>query len=488
MPVGDGDVDEADRFLVGGAGGAGDAGDADTDCSAGALTDAVGESLGDFSRNGSALLDEFGWNAGHFDFEFVGVNDDSAEEGAGGSGYRCDALGDEAAGAAFSDSERSLAQAKVIENDLLEGVALRGVEAVIKGLFEALGEIVDALLRGGNVGLGTNESDLQVAGVGQERSLDVGVGGVKRCEGFCRPATRESSQPSACAWRLRGGNDFAQARQNFTFEGYRKLIALLPGPPHECKPLFDAEVLPRLREVVPPRAIATRTLKAAMIPESQADKILAPLYSTYTDVETTLLAHAGDLQITLICSKANISAAQERVDDLAERLEEALDDCLYSSQGDTLEQIVLYYLGLRQATLAVAESCTGGLIAERITSVPGASRAFLGGVVVYSDKLKIEMAGVPAELIKQRGAVSAEVAQALADGIRERTGATIGVGVTGIAGPTGATDKKPVGLVYIAVTDGQTTDAVERTFRGDRNRVREWASTQALDMLRKRLM
>ena len=160
------------------------------------------------------------------------------------------------------------------------------------------------------------------------------------------------------------------------FEGYRKLIALLPGPPHECQPLFDAECLPRLREVVPPRSIAVRTLKAAMIPESQADKLLAPIYTTYTDVETTLLAHTGDLQITLICSKANAEAAQARVDELAERLEEALEDWLYSSQGDSLEQIVLYYLGLRQATLAVAESCTGGLIAQRITSVPGASRSF----------------------------------------------------------------------------------------------------------------
>ncbi len=274
---------------------------------------------------------------------------------------------------------------------------------------------------------------------------------------------------------------------DITFEGYRKLIALIPGPPHECQPLFDAECLPRLREIVPPRSIAVRTLKAAMIPESQADKLLAPIYGTYPDVETTLLAHTGDLQITLICSKPSVEAAQKRVDELAERLEEALEDWIYSSQGDTLEQIVLYYLGLRQATLAVAESCTGGLIAQRITSVPGASRAFVGGVVVYSDEVKTSFAGVPAELITKHGAVSAEVAKALADGIRQRTGATMGVGVTGIAGPTGATESKPIGLVYIAVTDAQGADAVQRTFRGDRIRVREWASQLALDLVRRRL-
>ena len=153
-----------------------------------------------------------------------------------------------------------------------------------------------------------------------------------------------------------------------------------------------------------------------------------------------------------------------------------------------LEQIVLFYLGLRQATLAVAESCTGGMIAQRITSVAGSSRSFLGSVVVYSNELKTAFAGVPAELIDKHGAVSSEVAAALAEGIRKRTGATLGLGVTGIAGPSGATESKPVGRVYIAVSDDQKTDTFERNFRGDRNRVREWASQQALDLVRRKLM
>ena len=273
-----------------------------------------------------------------------------------------------------------------------------------------------------------------------------------------------------------------------TFGGYRKLIALLPGPPHECRPLFDIECLPRLSVAVPPRTIAVRTLKAAMIPESQADKLLAPIYTTYSDVETTILAHAGDIQLTLLCAKSSLETAQQRVDELASRMEEALEDWLYSSDGESLEQIVLYYLGLRQATLAVAESCTGGMIAQRITSVPGSSRSFLGGAVVYSNQLKIAFANVSPELIAQHGAVSQEVAEALAKGIRQRTGATLGLGVTGIAGPTGATETKPVGLVYIAVSDAQKTDCIERTFRGDRARVRQWATQQALDLIRHRLM
>src|SRR6202048_4703780 len=254
------------------------------------------------------------------------------------------------------------------------------------------------------------------------------------------------------------------------FEGYRKLIALIPGPPSECKPLFEAECLPRLRAAFPPRFIAKRILKAAMIPESQADKLLAPIYQAYADVETTILAHNGDIQLTLLCSKKNLETAQQRVDELASRMEEALDDWLYSSEGDSLEQIVLFYLGLRQATLATAESCTGGLIAERITAIPGSSRSFLGGAVVYSNELKTAFAGVPPELIEQHGAVSEEVAKAMAVGIRQRAGSTMGLGITGIAGPSGGTDAKPVGLVYIAVSDAQRTDVMERTFRGSRDR------------------
>jgi len=272
-----------------------------------------------------------------------------------------------------------------------------------------------------------------------------------------------------------------------TFSGYRKIVLLVPGPPNECRPLFDAECLPRLRAAIPPRFIAKRILKAAMIPESQADKLLAPIYTTYADVETTILAHAGDIQLTLLCSKATLAAAQARVDELAGRMEEALEDWLYSSDGETLEQIVLYYLGLRQATLALAESCTGGMIAQRITAVPGSSRSFLGGAVVYSDQLKSIFAGVPPALIAEHGAVSSEVARALAQGVRQLTGATIGVGVTGIAGPGGGTEDKPVGLVYLAIADAQKTEIVERNFRGDRNRVREWSTQQALDMIRRRL-
>jgi nicotinamide-nucleotide amidase len=347
-------------------------------------------------------------------------------------------------------------------------------------------------------GLGPTEDDLTREAAAEALSLTLHRDNQQVAALHARAATWRISMPSnnlkqadviKGATLLPNPNGSAPGQWVDTlYDGYRKLMMLIPGPPNECKPLFETECVPRLREILPPRFIAKRTLKAAMIPESQADKLLAPIYTPYNDVETTILAHAGDIQLTLLCSKTTEEAAQARVDELASRMEEALDDWLYSSQGDSLEQIVLYYLGLRQATLAVAESCTGGLIAERITSVPGSSRSFLGGAVVYSNQLKISFANVAPDLISQHGAVSEEVAKALASGIRQRTGATIGLGVTGVAGPSGATESKPVGLVYIAVSDAHKTDVLEHTFRGPRARIREWAATQALDLIRRRLM
>lgn len=369
------------------------------------------------------------------------------------------------------------------------------VKDLVNSIRTALARVDILVLMGG---LGPTEDDLTREAVAEALSLNLRRDATQVATLHARAATWRITMPQnnlKQADVIEGATILANANGSApgqwldtTFEGYRKLVMLIPGPPSECKPLFDTECLTRLRATVPARHIAKRTLRAAMIPESQADKLLAPIYTTYPDVETTILAHAGDIQLTLLCSKSNPDLARQRVDELAGRLEETLEDWLYSSTGESLEQIVLYYLGLRQSTLSVAESCTGGLISQRITSVPGSSRAFLGGAVVYSDPLKAAFAGVSADLIARHGAVSAEVAEALANGIRIRTGATLGLGVTGIAGPTGATEKKPVGLVYVALSDPNRTDVIDRTFRGDRQRIREFASQQALDLIRRRLM
>jgi len=272
------------------------------------------------------------------------------------------------------------------------------------------------------------------------------------------------------------------------FDGREHIIILLPGPPHEMKALFEHEVCERLRAKVPPAHLFVRTLKIAMLGESSVDARVAPIYKRFSDVETTILAGAGEIELHFKAQAATLDAAQARADKVAGLVEDELDDAVYSRNGESLEQIVGYWLQMRNATIAVAESCTGGLLAERLTSLSGSSRYFLGGAVVYSNQLKTELAGVPMEMIHRHGAVSREVAVALAEGIRYRCESTLGVGITGVAGPMGGTAEKPVGLVFHAIASDSGTEVEQRNFPGDRKRIRRFASTMALDMVRRKLM
>jgi nicotinamide-nucleotide amidase len=275
-------------------------------------------------------------------------------------------------------------------------------------------------------------------------------------------------------------------------DGHRKIVILLPGPPKELKPLFDEQCRLLLKHSLPPRHLAKRTLRMALIPESHVDARTAPIYKQYTDVETTILAGSGEIQLHFLCAKPTLAEAQSRVDELTEKIEAEMEDSIFSSHGESLEEVVLLNLGLRDLTLATAESCTGGLLAERLTAIPGSSRYFLGGAVVYSDALKTSFAGVPAELVAERGPVSAEVARSLAEGIRTRTQASLGISITGIAGPgpgaSGPDAAKPIGLVYIALADAHRTEVKEFHLPGDRERIRWWASQHALELIRHHLL
>jgi len=272
------------------------------------------------------------------------------------------------------------------------------------------------------------------------------------------------------------------------YEARERIVILLPGPPHELKALFEEQCMDRLRAKLPLQFIATRELKITGLGESACDARVAPIYQRYSDVQTTILAGAGEIQLHLKTRAASLDFAQKRVDELVAEIEEELGDLVFSDNGDSMERIVGYYLQMRGATLAAAESCTGGLLGERITSVSGSSRYFVGGAIVYSNRLKTALAGVPAELIEKHGAVSREVAAALSEGIRQRCEATLGLGITGVAGPDGGTAEKPVGLVFHALTSETGTEVVERKFAGDRKRIRWFATQQALDMVRRKLM
>ncbi len=262
-----------------------------------------------------------------------------------------------------------------------------------------------------------------------------------------------------------------------------RIAILLPGPPRELKTLFDEQVQPRLAALLPERHIAKRLLRLLLVPESHADARVAPIYTQFPDVETTILAHAGEIQFHLTCVKPTSDEAQQRVDDLATKIAAETGADLISDNGDSPEDVILNLLRARQLTLAVAESCTGGLLASRLTAIPGSSEVFLGGAITYANTLKESFGGVPATLLAQHGAVSREVAEALAQGIRASTGADLALSITGIAGPAGATPTKPVGLVYLGLGTATETTATELHLQGDRDRIRWWSTQHALKLL-----
>jgi nicotinamide-nucleotide amidase len=275
------------------------------------------------------------------------------------------------------------------------------------------------------------------------------------------------------------------------FESYRKIVILLPGPPKELKPIFDTACKPRLAASLPPFYLARRVLRMALIPESSVDSRTAPTYKQFEDVETTILAGHAEIQLHFLCSKPTLAAAEARVDELAELISQEMGDDIFSADDESLEQIVLQQLKQRGLTLSVAESCTGGWLGERLTSVPGSSENFLGGAIAYTDQAKSALADVPAYLLEQHGAVSEPAARALAEGIRRRTGSSLAVSITGIAGPAillGPDAHKPVGLIFLGLTDGSTTEVKQLQIPGDRDRVRLWATQHALEMLRRHLL
>ncbi|HWY26638.1 MAG TPA: competence/damage-inducible protein A [Candidatus Angelobacter sp.] len=263
------------------------------------------------------------------------------------------------------------------------------------------------------------------------------------------------------------------------------IVVLLPGVPIELRSIFETEVKPRLARLNHDERLFTRDLRITGLPESEVEQRVRPLYELYPDTDTTILAAPTGIQLHPRIWSRDAAKAEKLLDEIVDRMALALGENLFSTHGETLEEVVARVLVENHATIAVAESCTGGMLAERLTNVPGSSNYFLGGVVCYSNELKTAFVDVPAAIIESKGAVSSEVALALASGIRRRTGATIGVGITGIAGPTGGTPEKPVGLVHIAIADERGSREHAIRFPGDRERIRLYATQSALDVVRR---
>jgi nicotinamide-nucleotide amidase len=265
-------------------------------------------------------------------------------------------------------------------------------------------------------------------------------------------------------------------------------VMLLPGPPSELKPMFEQSCLPRLHDLAGGLGLARCVFRTAGLPESLLDARIAPIYTKYKNPETTVLAKPGQVEVRLTARGKTRAEAERLLKELADQIDEELDEFIFARSEQSLEEVVGMFLVMKNATIATAESCTGGLVAERLTSVAGSSRYFISGVVAYSNEWKMELAGIPPLLLEMQGAVSAEVARGLAEGIRTRMRTTIGVGITGIAGPGGGTPQKPVGTVHVAVAGPNGTENRQFLYPGDREKIRWQASQSALDMVRRELI
>ena len=271
-------------------------------------------------------------------------------------------------------------------------------------------------------------------------------------------------------------------------EADSRVVVLLPGPPREMKPMFETHVVPRLSAKAGAVRVARRVLRVTGLGESAVDERIAPVYTQYKNPQTTILFTRSEIEIHLTAQGATEAEAELLLDGLAGQLEERLGESVFAFRGETMEEVVGLRLAVSGFTLATAESCTGGLVAERLTEVPGSSAYFMEGVITYSNEAKTRLLGVPAELIEAHGAVSPEVAEAMAVGVKRRADTDFGLSVTGVAGPGGGSEEKPVGLVYIALADDAHTEHRRLMLPGDRHLIRWRASQAALDLLRRRLI
>jgi len=263
-----------------------------------------------------------------------------------------------------------------------------------------------------------------------------------------------------------------------------KVVILLPGPPNELKSMFARECAPRLKHMLPPRVIGTRQLRVVGLPESDLDALIAPIYTRYSNPTTTILSNVGGIDIHFRAQCDTGEQADALLDEVVAQIEPLLRPRIVSRNGDPIEKVVGEMLRTRGVRLSVAESATGGMLGESITSVPNSSDYFVGGFLTYSDEMKMQLLGVPEEMIRSHSAVSEPVAKAMADGARERTGSDYALSVTGYAGPDG----EDVGLMFVGLAGPQGTEARRLKMPGDRNRIRALTVLNSLDFLRQRLM
>ncbi len=302
---------------------------------------------------------------------------------------------------------------------------------------------------------------------------------LRRPYGDFEPGVRKQASLPAGASSL----GIAGTAPGLVLEHDGRAIVVLPGPPGELRRLWTSalESEPVLRVLERARPPGRRVLRFFGASESAIARALEAAGGERPGVEATICARDFEIHVDLVVEPG----AEAEADELERALVEPLERWLFARDERPIEELVLALCRARGFTLATAESCTGGLVAERLTRVPGSSDVFVGSIVAYADEVKVSALGVPRELLEQHGAVSAEVAAAMARCVRDRLGADVGIGVTGIAGPGGATPEKPVGLVYVSVSAPDAEHTIDFSYPSDRAAIRSRAAVAALHLVRR---
>ena len=275
----------------------------------------------------------------------------------------------------------------------------------------------------------------------------------------------------------------------FILETRNRIIIALPGPYNELVPMLEERVVPYLKERLEVReVIKSLVLRTTGLPESRVAEKLKDIMKKSKNPQVSLLAHENIVDIRMVAKAGDEKMIEKMNERMEKRISKRLGNYIFGTGKQTLEEVIGYLLYMRKKTIAVAESCTGGLISHRLTNVPGSSNYFLGSVVAYSDKIKRERLGVKKTTLEKYGAVSEKAAEEMAKGAKKLTRSDFGLGITGIAGPTGATKEKPIGLVYITLAYKDKVETREFKFRGEREVIKAKAANAALDMVRRHLL
>jgi nicotinamide-nucleotide amidase len=409
---------------------------------------------------------------------------------ANGRPAACLAVGSELLGESRLDSN-SLAITRALGRHGFEVVEKRVVAddelVVAAAINELLGRVEVLILTGG---LGPTADDITREAIA--RALGRGLDVDPQVEGWIRAAYEARGRPvpelsRRMAQVVQGARILANRKgvaPGLLIATSDRLLVALPGVPFEMADMLEREVEPELALRGGGARRYTRTLLLGGVYESMVEERVRDLYERFGRDNVTILASCGVVRLVL-SSGGEPTSAQSRLAEMEVAFRELLGADLAGVDVGSLEQAVLADLGSAGMTLAVAESCTGGLLSARLTDVPGASAVFLGGIVSYSNRAKEDLVGVPREVLVEHGAVSEPTARAMAAGVRGAFGSDWGIGITGIAGPSGGTADKPVGLVHWAVAGPAEVVADHRVFGGDRSSVRLWSASLALDLLRR---